>query len=215
MGGFAGLASLGRLAGVNFRRILWRSFPVLLLALISLPVLSAGILIFCYAESKTEVRRIVEAIPADELNIPTVAVLVPARLDGRFYANAWTARQIIWPIDEKYNRVGNTASWHLRNLAETLMVPLQTDERERAAFVWGKTGFVKGRGLRFGAEKYFGKKPEELSEGEIVRLWVIARAPTLYGRNPAEDEEFVAWALRIWRGEEKAGARIKSRNSGG
>ena len=194
------------------RRNLWRWFLIFAAVFVGLPLLVAAGLVYRYSESTTDVRRVINAIAPEEMAIPALAVVVHARLDGRFHANAWAARQVIWAIHDQDDPKGD---WHLRNMAQTILIPFQTTERERAALVWSRTGFLDGGGLAFGAEKYFGKMPAELSEEEMVRLWVIARSPRRVDRDPAKLNDDVAWSMRIWRGEIPPRTLRKLSNSGG
>lgn len=191
---------------------------MLLVLFIGLPLFVVAYVIIRYSDSARDVRRVVDSIPEAEKPIPPLAVAVFQRL----YTSTQRGSLVFQVLNEKLHSDGEDGPQmrnlerHLRGGVSWLLTPLRISDADQAVLVWNRTYFgTGGHGLWFGAQKYFGKDPRELSADEMIRLWVIAQSPKRYDENPSKFDELFSWATRIWRGEEQLGTREKFRNSGG
>ena len=177
--------------------------------LIGLPLLLVGFVIYRYSDSAADMHRVVQAVPAAEKPIPPLAVNVFERLNTPGQRNIHVFRMIQEGLYE--NGVvpqRNQLNWHLRSAVSALLTPYRLSMEEQATLVWGRIYFGgEAHGLRAGAKKYFNKTPQDLTEEEMVRLWVIALNPDGYDKDSAKFADRIAWANRVWRGEQAAGTR--------
>ena len=207
---------------MNIRRIIWRLVLVFVVLFVAVPLLAVTYAILWYSDSSSDVRRVVESAQASEPAVPRLAVNVFMRLNTfsqRNWYTYWALHAGIRPETESGPVMRNTERM-IRQGVSMIVTPLRLCDDEQAALYWSRIYLGEGTyGLSAGAEKHFGKKPQDLSEEEMIRLWVIAISPNRYKGNPALFENRLAWAMRVWRGEADASSPMittqKSRNFGG
>ena len=197
----------------NVRRAIWRLFWLLIVVFVALPLLLISVVVYKYSDSSRDVRRVVDDVVKTEKPIPRLALDVFMRLNTphqrQGHVNQGIQREL-YPDEDKQPRRQHLER-HLREAVSGLVTPFRLTDEEQATLVW--TRIYLGNdvyGLQAGALKYFGKKPEELSEEEMVRLWIITISPNRYAANPSSFDARYAWAMQVWRGERKAGSWMNS-----
>jgi hypothetical protein len=70
--------------------------------------------------------------------------------------------------------------WHLRNTLWVWLLPRRFDPEKRLLLFAHFLPLEGGSGVGYGAHKYFGKSPNQLSETEALQLLTIARSPAAY-----------------------------------
>lgn len=171
--------------------------------LVGVPLLAVAYAVVRYSDSSSDVRRAVESARGSEPAIPRLAVDLLLRLRTFAQRNSTTnqAPQAgIYPEEESGPTMRTTE--RLIRLGVSMVVnPLRLSDDEQAVLYWNRVYLGEGAyGLSAGAEKQFGKKPQDLSAEEMLRLWVIAISPIRYKADPALFEDLLAWATRVWRG---------------
>ncbi|MBS1792258.1 MAG: transglycosylase domain-containing protein [Acidobacteria bacterium] len=117
-------------------------------------------------------------------SVPPAERELPPRVDAVFVKSK---------LVEKYDGGAEAILYHCRNLDGVgenelrlhkttwkWLIPLYFNRAERRAVFVHLMDFGEGRGLAYGARRYFSKEIGELTEDEAVKLILISRTPGLY-----------------------------------
>ncbi|HYO77323.1 MAG TPA: transglycosylase domain-containing protein [Thermoanaerobaculia bacterium] len=142
-----------------------------------------------YGRYQPEVDRIVASITADERALSLEARQVIVTLEAE--SVVWqVTRSLLYEIAPA--RVG-TLERHLRDMLWGMLLPHRFSSEELLLLYARSMRFEDGRGVSYGARKYFGKTPAQLTADDAIVLCVIARSPRAY--SPTLNAERFAEAL--------------------
>lgn len=119
------------------------------------------------------IDALLATLPPGEADPPPLLSEAVAKIEGERAIN-WVARGLVAEI---YDKPMRQLEWHIVTALWSLALPLRLDEREIVALYANFMVFEGGRGLAYGARRYFDKAPVNLTLDEILGLLAISRAP--------------------------------------
>jgi hypothetical protein len=159
-----------------------------------------GYVFFRYADSRTDIRRVMDGLTEGDKNLPSSATEIFRVSQWRKNRDAIVERNLLETI--RPHPTGGNSEWQLRWLCMTAQAKIYTTEEERNALMWRDLYFgYGGYGLDFAARTYFHKSPGELNIEEVVNLWTLARSPNRYIEKPGDFERAASRDLDRWRAE--------------
>jgi hypothetical protein len=158
-----------------------RAFRILLIGItLVLGVIAIGLAYFAYTRFfryQAAVDRIYENIPAEEqrLSAAVRGVLETTEPDS---TRTWViSRSLLSQLAPGQVRRGE---WNLRGMLWVCLLPWRFDPEQRLILFAHELPFEGGVGLTYGARRYFGKPPSQLTESEALQLVTRSFSP----RNP-------------------------------
>lgn len=114
----------------------------------------------------------VTALLAGQARPPAGVVDVVITVEGD-YATAWVARSLVAETQDENMRM---LEWHLAGALWWAWLSATLENAEIVALYAHYLPFEGGTGLAYGAQRYFGKAPGDLTLDEVLGLVAIARA---------------------------------------
>ncbi|HEX8252187.1 MAG TPA: transglycosylase domain-containing protein [Thermoanaerobaculia bacterium] len=143
---------------------------------------------------QADVERVVASITAEERGLSAEARDVFVTLEGE--SLVWTvSRGLLGEVAPARVRM---SEWHLRGLLWSVLLPRRVSDEELLLLYARLMAFEEGRGVVYGARRYFGKTPAQLTADDAIALTVIARSPRLYSptHRPRDFKRMVALKTR-------------------
>lgn len=122
------------------------------------------------------VDAVLANLPPGEANPPSLLSEIVHRVEGK-HAVYFVARNL---VAETHGKPMRMIDWHVTNALWSGLLPLRLSQRDITALYGHFMVFEGGRGLNYGARRYFGKAPTDLTLDEMLGLLAISRAPFHY-----------------------------------
>lgn len=156
-----------------------RIFRAIGLTILTVCILLAALLAYLsystFFRYQVGVDKIYEAIPQNEKHLSSAARRVFTTLEPESHLSYLVSTWLLSELTPQHVRM---AEWHMRNAFWMLLLPHRIGPEARIVLYAHYLPLEGGRGVAYGAQKYFGKLPSQLSETDALILFTIARSPS-------------------------------------
>jgi len=143
-------------------------------------LIASGLAYFAYTRFfryQAAVDAIYENIPAEEHRLSAAVRGVLEKTEPDSVRTSVVSRSLLSQLAPGHVRMGE---WNLRGMLWVCLLPWRFGPEQRLVLFAHELPFEGGFGLTYGARRYFGKRPSQLSESEALQLVTRSFSP----RNP-------------------------------